>query len=317
MANLKNTISEIDSLGNLSFFARTPDECLQLLGTPDSKTKILHMNIRSVNKNFDTFLLLLSRLKFKPEVIVLSECWLSKVNNIPQIDDYVSYSSLTYVNQNDGVIVYVLDHIPHKIEYPPFTDGNCILCKIDPDLAIVALYRSPSITVIDTFLNNLSNTLKSYASHKNIIVTGDINLDIYPSKLENREEQYLNLIASHGLLPTYTLPTHGKTCLDHMLLKSTHKSVTVVLESSVTDHSPALLALDSNCSTQKPYKTQIKIDIPALTEEIQATDFSNIMSLQDANVATDLLVSGLSNAIRAHSSTVKVTRKNIIIISPG
>lgn len=70
-------------------------------------SRILYVNVRSINHNFDKLEILIKRLKLKPYVIVCAESW-----NIDNIDLYKLQGFKTYyneskLNKSDGVIIYI------------------------------------------------------------------------------------------------------------------------------------------------------------------------------------------------------------------
>lgn len=279
------------------------------------------MNIRSINSNFDKLATLLSYLKLTWDVIILTECWLSKALNVPTLDGYLSYVSKEILNQNDGVVIYIRNDIDHKIEYPDFKDGNTIICKLGNSSAIVAIYRSPSHKKIVNFLNSLQMTLTDLAPIPSVSVIGDINIDIIPeNKPKLNPDDYLNLISSLGYSPTHYFPTHDKSCLDHVLLKSKHNSKTIILNDSITDHAPTLLSLDLEIQRLKPKSVRFHTNFPSVKADIDSCDFSDIITLTEPNTATELLVTKLSNIITSHTTVRNLPRRQRTIkpwITPG
>ncbi|KOB76237.1 hypothetical protein OBRU01_06242, partial [Operophtera brumata] len=48
---------------------------------------------------------------------------------------------------------YIRSNLQYKVEIPKFTDASCIVIKFSPNVAIIALYRSPSYEDIKPFLH--------------------------------------------------------------------------------------------------------------------------------------------------------------------
>lgn len=74
----------------------------------------------------------------------------------------------------------------------------------------------------------------------------DINVDIALNNKDVNSSTYLTLLASHAMLPAHTIPTHNKTCLDHMILKTQLPAAWCVAETSITDHDAIFLILEQN-----------------------------------------------------------------------
>ena len=64
---------------------------------------------------------------------------------------------------------------------------------------------------------------------------------------DTTSHNYLNILAEYGLLAGHTLPTHGRTCLDHVMLKTKLNAYCYVAQTSITDHETVFffLTLDS------------------------------------------------------------------------
>ena len=59
-----------------------------------SPFNIIHVNIRSCNKNLDEFLLYLQQISITISVIILSETWLSSVHELIDIPGYAGFHSI-------------------------------------------------------------------------------------------------------------------------------------------------------------------------------------------------------------------------------
>ncbi|KOB58217.1 Cryptochrome, partial [Operophtera brumata] len=86
------------------------------------------------------------------------------------------------------------------------------------------------------------SVLGSVKNYPTITVSGDINIDIQPDNFDRHSLSYLELLATHGLLPGHTLITRGEIFYDHIILKSKNECSTVILQTYLTDHCPALLS---------------------------------------------------------------------------
>lgn len=323
MASLDNNIisHEIDSLQVSKAYICSPEKCVDILKDSAISVNILHLNIRSVNCNFDRLLVLLTAIKVSCDVIILSESWLSKAPDIPQIAGYNSFFTRRNYIQNDGVVIYIKCSLESSFTEPPFTDGNCLVCKIGLDLAIVAIYRSPSYKNVDNFITSLDSVLWTLRSFNSVCIMGDINIDISPNIATRNSAQYLDLMAFHGLLPGHQFPTRGNSCLDHIILKSSLQSTCLAIDSYITDHMPTLLSLltkKCNNNTQVLYKKKINYELAKLT--IDNTDFSPISLVANANEAAEFLVKTVSGIVAKCTVLVNIPRKRRILkpwITPG
>ncbi|KOB51952.1 putative tick transposon, partial [Operophtera brumata] len=319
MDEIVSLTRDIENLNLADSFICAPEDTGQYLRYGNNSLKLLHLNIRSINCNFDGLLLLLHRIQSHLDIIILSECWLSKCPSLPSLPGFSSYAS-DYKSQNEGVVAYVRVELSCDVVFPTFDDANCLLLKIDDKIAVVALYRSPSIKNIDRFLNSLDYTLKQLNSFSTVVIIGDMNINIVPNSKDPNSDDYLNLTASHAMLPAYVLPTRLNSCLDHVILKSPFSAVSLVLDSLITDHAPILFCIAMSTRPKSLKSTTIQQDIPSMIQEIDKTDFSSILLLTDANYAALILVDLLASIVQKHTRKVNIPNKKRIIkpwITPG
>lgn len=323
MDELLSINSELDQVSVCTAYTCSPENSSNHLPNSKHTLKVLHINIRSIGNsvNFDSLCILLDRLSFEVDVIILTECWLSKCTIIPKIHGYSSHSS-NFNNQNEGVVLYLKNSIRASVEEYQLDESNCLLIKLSNEIAIIAVYRSPSYKNISKFLNSLDRLLPSLQFFKTVALIGDINIHITSETNAGDADKYLNMLASHAMLPGHYLPTRNLNCLDHVILKTDRTAVTLVLDSIFTDHAPVVFFVEynSDVSNNKRNRTINRLDIAACIRDIENTDFSLVLQDSDAESAAKLLVTLISNSVKSNSRLVSVpSRKRIVKpwITPG
>lgn len=298
-----------------------PEECSSLLApSQSSQLNIITQNIRSIAHNIDGFSALLQRIVVEPDVIVLTECWLSCQPSIPQIHNYNSIASTRNFNQNDGLVVFTKSNFSYNVYEPSFLEANCLVITIKTSIAIISLYRPPSFKNLDNFLMSLDKVLLSLEKFQNVIVIGDINIDIKADSIDRHANNYLNLTASHGLLPGHTLPTRNSNCLDHVMLKTKLTSTTLVIQNSLTDHDTVLVSLLTKTLMIRPQTCYKKTNFANIAQQLKITDFLPILNLEDCDIAAELLVTQVSQIIKANTASIKIPRRKAPLkpwITPG
>lgn len=305
----------------------TPEECAVIIPCSNLRLNILTQNIRSIHCNLPSFLTLTARLNIDCDLIVLTECWLASCPQIPSINNYNQFSTKCNNNQNEGIVVYTKRVISCTVEEPPFLDANCLVIKLGIDTAVVAIYRSPSYKNTKQFIDSLDSVLQNLSTFKNVIILGDINIDIKETNTDSHSSQYLDVTAFHGLLPAHRIPTRLRNCLDHVILKcegvklnSELPAITLVMDTSITDHNTVLLSLDLRKERSFAPNTFTKINHQELENTMKLIDLSEIKSLDDPNEAAATLVSILQHAISSNSQTCTIAKRKRIIkdwITPG
>lgn len=315
-------INEIDNSFVNVFNSCEVEDCKSYVSNFPESLTILTQNIRSLYKNIDSFYVLLQRLNFTCDIIILTECWLTnRGDNLPSIQGYNLFYNTVNTSQNEGVVVYAKDVLRITVEEPSTPGFNCLVIKIDTTTAIVAIYRPPSFRNVDSFLLSLNQTCQSLTPFKNIILTGDINININSENYDAKTQDYLNLCAYHGLLAAHKLSTHQSgSCLDHMMVKSNSNYISLVTNSTITDHHAVLLILNLTLPKHNHLRTRSQLNIKRFEHDLRNIDFAPIYNSADANESMSYLINNVELAILRNTATVKIKNRHFNIkpwITPG
>lgn len=253
----------------------------------NSKTLcIYHQNIRSLRENFDKFCLYLSSLINRPDIIVLSEIWISELelNNFV-LESYNQFANCNEMYRSGGVIVFVSQQYVARASSLAMTAADAIKITLDLDcetsISIVGVYRLHSFPV-SVYLDQLVDVL-CMSKERNLLYIGDINLCV----LEQSQvvDDYQVLMGSYGLAQLIDSPTRGTRCLDHIYFRSRDNilSEAFVLESGRSDHNVLVCNLFINnvlnlkrCTNMGATlkKTDYKLMLNLLSKENWATVYS-------------------------------------------
>ncbi|KAL0880691.1 hypothetical protein ABMA27_001907 [Loxostege sticticalis] len=140
MNNLTNDFDETLSID--CHLLDNVESCVRYLG-PEHSFTCLTFNIRSIQHNFDSFLVTLKRLNISLDVIVLTECWLSENSIIPQLPGYVSYRTHKYINKSGGVIAYIKDSTNACVNESACEECNCLEINLEGDTLVLA-HKNPT-----------------------------------------------------------------------------------------------------------------------------------------------------------------------------
>ena len=72
---------------------------------------ILHLNIRSLNANFNLLETFLESLKIKPKVLICTESWILQHYQLFNLQGYKMYYNFGKLNKADGVVMYISETI--------------------------------------------------------------------------------------------------------------------------------------------------------------------------------------------------------------
>ena len=155
----------------------------------NSKTdwfSILHLNIRTIKKNFKNFKLFLSSLDFSFSVICFSETWFDDLDNSPcDLPNYISKHQVRSDRRRGGVSIYIHSSLKFK-ERPDLSiiskDIETLTLEILSDktrnILVNVLYRPPvgQYKQFENFLTIFLSRTKN--CNKNIHIAGDFNLSL-------------------------------------------------------------------------------------------------------------------------------------------
>ena len=205
-----------------------------------SKTSIMSLNIRSLNKNFEQLKQIAT--DFKTDIIALSEIWNpnTKALKIPNYHEIITKSRPN--KKGGGVGLY----LTKNIKYERHTEINNLRLKNleligvkiktwdNQKLNIIAAYRPPNSDVKESFadLEILLNTINDEPT----IITGDININVgNKNALSNK---YLTQLQNYNMTQTaktFTrITANSKTTIDHVI-SNLHTITTIVTHLSLSD----------------------------------------------------------------------------------
>lgn len=318
MANL-DFVTEIDENFNVSCHVlNEAEQCSDILNDQYS-LKILTFNIRSLQKNFDDFTVVLQRLSVRFDIIILTECHLGTCNLIKTIPGYAHFWSSKICNQAGGVVAYIRSDWSANVTEPNIEDADSLMISLSNFYTIFAIYRSPSFSNIENFLISLHKVANEQISlNKRIIITGDVNIDTLDDDKDAND--YLCLSAELGLKHMINVATRDTACLDHVVVDMRFQSVGLVCKASVTDHDIVMVGIKADTQTKRSKSIVTKADYDAIYDGLKYVDWSAIMQSDEVHIAAALLMEILENLIKQHTKNLKNRRKRYAIkpwMTPG
>ena len=216
-------IDDDDVCSNLFSFDKSIyleiDKVSEFINTSSkSSCTFMHINCRSLSKNFDAISLFLDQLNKPFSVLAVSETWL-KPNRIGSVFQIPNYHFISYPRLNKaggGICLYINKGLQYKL-LPDITfiDDNleCIFIEIllsnKRNLIVGCIYRphNTDILMFNDILNNRILLSKHFCNtNKNIFVLGDFNINLLNNGGHQPTSNFLSNMFSHGLLPTITQP---------------------------------------------------------------------------------------------------------------
>ena len=261
MTESENNFDEnFDPDSNYDFFAQNIDSICNCVTLSEFKNNfsdcntslsILNYNIRSFDRNFDSFSCGFSPHNM-PNILCFTETWFAP-SLTSEIPGYVGHH-VTREGRSGGVSIYVKQQINSKIlcnlSYATSTIEVCTVevCIKNSIYVIIGVYR-PHSDSISNFNSHLVNFLENVElRNKTCIFLGDLNICLLkddPAVLE-----YTNLLYSHHFVSVITKPTHfssvdgvAPTLLDHIFINRLFSYKSGIIDLDITDHLPVYINL--------------------------------------------------------------------------
>ena len=135
-------------------------------GSYDDALILMHVNIRSLHKNFDLLYEFIRSLQFVPQIICITE---TRIKYQPQINVSIPNYGFAQVNSNSnavGVAMYIHKNIIYQVIENPIQlcDSECLWIKIknfEVKFTLAVVHRHPRAQTADQFLEDFSKCLDS------------------------------------------------------------------------------------------------------------------------------------------------------------
>ena len=172
---------------------------------------ILHINMRSLNKNFEKLREYLSLVKRDFSIVALTETWCNDEkaaeNSILQLPNYTLIHQIRNDGQRGGgVVLYVHSSLNFKILKKQSISSNdlefaCIeiVRKTAKNIIVSCIYRPPRGDS-HTFLEEIK-TLICKNQEKPAFLVGDLNINSLDYSINTNFRDFFNLIFQNGIFP--------------------------------------------------------------------------------------------------------------------
>ena len=244
--NFYNKVS-CNSLNCDYYFDDVFNEKIMTYKQVDKNFSLFHINLRSLNKNFDSLKCYLELLSIKFSIIAITETWLHENNfTLFQLPGYKFISNHRTGKRGGGVGFYVRNDLDCNIrhEMSLSKDNFESLCIDLNDKLVFVTYRPPNTCVAD-FNKTIEPILESIKTDKRTCYfTGDFNINLLNAESHDDTSEFLDLMYTFGYVPLITKPTritdHSATIIDNIIYNDINNlnSYNGILISDLSDHLP-------------------------------------------------------------------------------
>lgn len=202
------------------------------------------LNIRSLRKNFLTFLANMNNIITRVHIIILCETNIVNEENSFYTIDGFNTTFLNREGKGGGIAIYIRDSIQYETINVNITSAEILQVEIQysthKTLTILPIYRPPNKS-ITLFLNEIEQIVYQVSRKNKVILLGDINIDI--QKINTNTTKYLSILSSNGLKCMVNTATRegggSKSCIDHLFIRWDKKLKTAhaaVVTTVISDH---------------------------------------------------------------------------------
>lgn len=337
MADSQEEIELLQNLDNLGNNIRENIilDCDKLGGDVNLNNRVLnvlHLNIRSIRKNFNELVIFLESYGLDHcDIVVLTETWQLGDDRF-YINGYSMYYNKADFNQNDGTVVYIKSNLIHEVTHVRLSLSKVTLTSVklkvkNISFTVSCVYRPPS-TSTPNFLSDLETYFADSSNSQIDILLGDINLNLLDES-NNEVITYQTILNHFGFSSTINTATRvtagSSSSLDHIFLRKNlgvnTSCTSYVIHSAITDHYPTMLNINSN---DKMPNNEEEVDVYAKTQLnfgmlkslVENQNFNDIFNSDDPEIALELLYNIIMHALNLAKSQKSFTKNKYKKIKP-
>ena len=295
---------------------------------------IVQLNIRGIGSKISKLKYFLNHsfLNCEPDIIVISETWLTEQSPIVDIPGYVFIHQPRTFKKGGGV-GFLIKHNVHTnvVKHVKFRSSEFesmfieVKLKNSDRITVGSIYQSPntSASLFNSEYGEVLCELKK-RNTKAIILGMDHNMDLLHSNTHQHTEDFLQMNLDQMLMPTITRPTHitktSATLIDNIIVSQslcTRYDSNVLIE-DLSDHLPSVCVIkDANLSRKMPItinsRDTRKQNLAALKQSLSNVKWSDLNGDDDVNLRAnqlrDILVKKIDHFVPVKSHSIKY--KNI------
>lgn len=255
--------------------------------------KLLHINMRSLKKNFLELTNFLNLLETDLDAIAITETWFDDHTEIDYFNilNYNFFHKARQKKRGGGVALYVNSKYQSDIiEEKTFTIENvCEAITVEviinnKKIVLTSIYRAPN-TDVDTFSHKLKQLLER--DERIWYIMGDFNIDL-KNMDSTHTENILNTMHSYSFRPLINIPTRickqSATIIDNIYTNEiSHEISSGTIIHDLSDHLPIFASIKYNKTqtNSQNYKYCRTIGVSAkesFLAELQSTNWDSIKS---------------------------------------
>lgn len=230
------------------------DEVFNVTKSTQLGFSILHVNCRSIRKNFDELLSLLNQLCSTVSVICVSETWTTPTDQADyHIAGYCFIAKSRTHKPGGGVGIYVCDSLTYKVRADLNFSSTDFVESVFVELVtlgiVIGCVYKPPDTNIDSFTSAFDDLLCTLDNQKKTsYIAGDFNIDLLKYESHAPTASFVNCLFSYSFFPLINKPTRitceTATLIDNIFTNdvSSRIFVPLLICCDLSDHLPVFVS---------------------------------------------------------------------------
>ena len=265
---------------------------------------IIHINIRSLHKNFDSLKSFLTCLPKPPDVIAVTETWLQEhTKHLYSIEHYTPIHLVRTDREHGGITIYTKDVINVEVlNQFAFINRNIEICSVrlkieNTDYIITVIYRPQSKHIaVNEFSDIISELLTNEIfRHNKTIILGDLNINLLEHATHLPTNLFLNAMQTLNYFPHISRPTRfpdspdlgQPSLLDHIWTNFTPPSLSGIFQYCMSDHLPIFINITQQSRPNIKHKINFRnfnnVNHNSFTNELHKIYWEKILILANTN----------------------------------
>ncbi|XP_065671679.1 uncharacterized protein LOC136089556 [Hydra vulgaris] len=271
---------------------------------------ILHLNIRSLQKNFEKFKQFLFSVKINFQIICLTETW-RRVKEIENNSNFQlnNYKVLHQIRDSEktggGLCIFIhnsLDFKLRKIYFAVTHDFELLLIEVVnktcKNAVVHVIYRPPSGNKKAFNKQIKSLIISEKLCGKCVYFAGDLNLDLLEYNKNKDVRTFFNIMFQNGFIPTINKPTritkNTATSIDQIIINNFKniKIKTGIFITDISDHFPVFITAQKSLNQpSKKVKTKKRVikdaSLVTFISLLSTTNWESVLKTKNVNEAYD------------------------------
>ena len=296
---------------------------------------ILHVNIKSMTKSFETFKKHYNSLNFSFSITCLSEAWANhskpEKNSLCQLEGYNSVNQIKKNCKGVEIAIFIQDLLLHKIRED--LRINCddieslpieIINNHSKNIVLNVVYRPPEgdVSVTVTFFRKiLSGNIEV---NKTLFLSGDFNINVLDCENNKKKvKNFINLLFQFSMIPTINklarVTSYTATAIDNIITNSIFYNdfESAIIKTDVPDHFAIIFTIKlKTISSPKNHMDQFiyKCDSNEYSsnlfkQNLFETSWDNLKKIADPNESYHNFLKIFSSLLEKHFPSKKVKLK--------